>query len=67
MASSLAAEKRASELEEVESVENGDLAQRGAALVEEEGKLGLVASARLHRKVVLICKWNSVRPQHFHN
>jgi hypothetical protein len=67
MASSLVPEKRASELKEVESVENGDLVQREAAIVEEERKLGLVASARLHWKIVFICKPNSINLQHLHN
>jgi hypothetical protein len=42
-------------LEEVEAVDRNVDALRGAAIIEEERKLGLVASARLHWKILLIC------------
>jgi hypothetical protein len=48
-------EVKPSYIEEVETVEHDDDALRGAAIVEEECKLGLVASARLHWKTLLIC------------
>jgi len=48
-------EGKPSYMEEVETVEHDDHALRGAAIVEEERKLGLVASTRLHWKILLIC------------
>jgi hypothetical protein len=48
-------EGKPSYMEEVETVEQDDDAFREAAIVEEERKLWLVASARLHWKILLIC------------